>query len=158
MQQLDPSVKTLWSLRLLLLTLLLTALVFAWEFFMTPGGGDQFLPFATGVWTAIVLTAGLLLSFILPSLRYKAWSYELREGEVHVRRGVLTRIYTVAPTTRIQHLDVAQSLTERMFGLGRLVIYTAGTRGADIVIPGLPLDYAQALRDYLKNLTVEDAV
>lgn len=157
MQQLDPSVKTLWSIRLLLSTLLLTALVFAYEF-MTLGSGDRFLPFTFGVWTGIVFFAGLLLSFTLPLLRYKAWGYEIREGEVHVRRGILTRVYTVAPTTRIQHLDVAQSLTERIFDLGRLVIYTAGTRGADVVIPGLPLGYAQALRDHLKNVTVEDAV
>lgn len=157
MQQLDPSVKTLWSVQLLLSTLLFTALVFSYEF-LTLGSGDRFLPFTFGVWTGIAFVVGLVISFVLPLLRYKAWGYEFREGEIHVRRGVLTRIYTVAPTTRIQHLDVAQSLTERLFELGRLVIYTAGTRGADIVIPGLPLVYAQALRDHLKNITVEDAV
>ena len=42
--------------------------------------------------------------------------------------------------------------------LATLVVYTAGTRGADITIPGLPKDYAEALRDQLKNITGEDAV
>jgi len=45
-----------------------------------------------------------------------------------------------------------------MAHLGKLVIYTAGTRGADVVIPGLPIEYAEDLRDKLKNATIEDAV
>ena len=39
-----------------------------------------------------------------------------------------------------------------------LAFFVAGTRGADIVIPGLPLYYAEALRDRLKNYSPEDAV
>ncbi|MBE2188707.1 MAG: hypothetical protein IAE98_04495, partial [Candidatus Kapabacteria bacterium] len=34
----------------------------------------------------------------------------------------------------------------------------AGTRGADVTIPGLPIEYAEQLRDRLKNVTPEDEV
>jgi membrane protein YdbS with pleckstrin-like domain len=39
-----------------------------------------------------------------------------------------------------------------MHGLAKLIIYTAGSRGADILIPGLPLEYAEDMRDSLKDL------
>jgi hypothetical protein len=45
-----------------------------------------------------------------------------------------------------------------MFGLSSLVVYTAGTKGADLVIPGLPHYYAQELQNKLKEYTIEDAV
>lgn len=157
MQQLSPSVKTLWSMRLLLITLLCTAGVFAYEL-TSIGNGERWLPFSFGVWSALVFVVGLASSFIIPPLRYNAWGFAIENDELHVRRGVLTRIYTIAPTARIQHLDVAQNVFERMLELGRLVVYTAGTRGADIVIPGLPLPQAQMLRDHLKNVGKEDAV
>ncbi len=152
---LDPGVKTLWSIRLLLFAILITAAAFAFEVY-TSDAPLLSMPF--GLISAIVFVASLVAAFTLPLLHYRIWGFGVHNSELHVQRGLFTRVYTIAPTGRIQHLDVAQSLTERMLGLGRLVVYTAGTRGADIVIPGLQIGYAQALRDYLKNISVEDAV
>lgn len=115
-------------------------------------GMDTFVP--------TLLCAGVLLvyTFTMPFIRYNRWSYDLLEDEFHVHRGVFTQIHTVAPVRRIQHLDVAQNVLEKMFGIAKLVIYTAGSRGADIVIPGLELEYAELVRDELKNTDEEDAV
>jgi hypothetical protein len=101
---------------------------------------------------------GIILTIAVPLLRYKFWRFEVREDEIYIERGILTRIKTTAPYRRIQHIDVQQSILERIAHLGKLVIYTAGTRGADVVIPGLPIEYAEDLRDKLKNATIEDAV
>ena len=98
------------------------------------------------------------MSIVYPVLKYKYWKFDVRVDELYIERGILTRIKTIAPFRRLQHLDVEQSVFERMMGLGKLVVYTAGTRGADIVIPGLPIEYAEALRDQLKNIESEDAV
>lgn len=94
----------------------------------------------------------------MPWLSYKYWAFEVRDDELYLERGVLTRVKTTAPYVRVQHLDVEQSVLERLFHLGKLVVYTAGTRGADLVIPGLPIEYAEQLRDHLKNITADDAV
>ena len=155
LHQLDPGVKTLWSIRLFIVALLLTAAIGAFELYTAD---TPLVPLPFGTASAIVLVLSLAAAFIVPALRYRIWGFDVRNNELHVRRGILTRVYTIAPTGRIQHLDVTQSLIERMLGLGRLVIYTAGTRGADVVIPGLQIGYAQALRDHLKNISVEDAV
>lgn len=152
---LDPGVKTLWSIRLLLFAILLATGVFIFELSTSEA---PLLPLPFGIVSALLLGIGLAAAFTLPILHYRIWGFGVYNSELHVQRGLFTRVYTIAPTGRIQHLDVAQSLIERMLGLGRLVVYTAGTRGADIVIPGLQIGYAQALRDYLKNISVEDAV
>lgn len=101
---------------------------------------------------------GAASSIIFPFLSYKFWRFIVRDDDVYIERGVLTRVKTTAPFLRIQHIDVIQSVLDRIFGLGKLVIYTAGTRGADVTIPGLPIEYAEHLRDRLKNVTPEDEV
>src|SRR5690606_22586633 len=108
--------------------------------------------------SSIMFVIGIILTISLPLLRYRYWKFEVRDDEIYLERGVFTRIKTTAPYRRIQHLDVQQSMLERMVQLGKLVIYTAGTRGADVILPGLPIEYAEELRDRLKNVSIEDAV
>ncbi len=157
MHQLDPAVKTIWGIRLLLRTFFLAGLAFAYEFFTA--NADSILPdLNLGMLTGMIFSIGILCSFIVPVLQYRYWKFEVRDDELYLERGVLTRVRTVAPIRRIQHLDVSQNVLENMLGVGKLVIYTAGTRGADIIIPGLPYEYAEALRDRLKNHDIEDAV
>lgn len=90
------------------------------------------------------------------AVRYGAWSYEFQEGEVRVRRGVIARTTSVIPLGRIQHVDTRQNLIERWLGLSRIVIYTAGIRGAEITIPGVPEGEAEALRDRLATFAGAD--
>jgi len=157
MYKLDPSVKIQWSISLFIRTLFFSGLFLVADLlFIRKLFPDFFLPM--GVLPGIVFLLGLILTFLLPPLQYKYWSFEIREDELFLVRGILTRVKTTAPFKRIQHLDVVQSITDRMLDLGKLVIYTAGTRGADLIIPGLPIEYAEDLRDTLKNVTVEDAV
>ncbi len=44
---------------------------------------------------------------------------------------------TSVPYVRVQHVDTTRGPVERAIGLASVVVYTAGTRGADITIPGL---------------------
>ena len=49
-------------------------------------------------------------------------------------------------------MDTRTSPLQRWLGLSSLVIYTAGTRGADVEIPGLTADDAERLREELAEL------
>jgi len=75
---------------------------------------------------------------------------------------VLTEVRTEVPLVRIQHVDSRRSAFERLVGLARTVVYTAGSRGADVTIPGLTPADADGLRTRLKRLVIdtdgEDAV
>ncbi|PSQ60992.1 MAG: hypothetical protein BRD23_01160 [Halobacteriales archaeon SW_9_67_25] len=96
-----------------------------------------------------------LLGLVWVHLRYRAWSYRLREDALYLERGVFTQVTTVAPHVRIQHVDTRRSPLERALGLSTLVVYTAGSRGADVSIPGLTPDEAGDLQRRLKELAIE---
>jgi hypothetical protein len=98
----------------------------------------------------------------LAVFRYRRWSYEVREDSLFLDRGVITQTRTVVPYVRIQHVDASRGPVERAFGLATAVVYTAGSRGADVSIPGLTPERADDLQDRLKRLAIaaegEDAV
>jgi membrane protein YdbS with pleckstrin-like domain len=107
---------------------------------------------------AVVFTFGVVHSLF----RYRIWRYEIRGDAVYLERGVFTRVRTIVPFVRIQHVDTSRRPLERFTGLGSLVVYTAGSRGADVTIPGLPPTVAADLQQRLKRLAIaaegEDAV
>ena len=156
MNSLDPQVKTLWAFGTFFRYIILSVVVFVTEYFIIKPNFEWFLPI--GVIGVALLIFTILMTIFYPILNYKYWKFEVRDEELYLERGIITRVKTTAPYSRIQHLDVDQNFFERMMHLSSLVIYTAGTRGADITIPGLPEDYAEQLRDRLKDYTPEDAV
>lgn len=101
---------------------------------------------------AIVLA---LLMLVWVHLRYRIWSYRVREDALYLERGVVTNVKTVAPYVRIQHVDTQRGPLERTLGLSTLVVYTAGSRGADVSIPGLQTDVATDLQQRVKELAIE---
>lgn len=157
MNSLHPSIKTVWSIRYLIRTLsfsfffLIAEILLIRNYFIY-----WFLPI--GYATGILFITGIIISIVYTQLKYRCWKFEVRDEELLLVRGVITKITTIAPFTRVQHLDVEQHILERMFGIGTLVVYTAGTRGADIIIPGLPIEYAEDLRDKLKTYAMEAAL
>jgi hypothetical protein len=107
---------------------------------------------------AVLLVVGVGLA----ALRYRLWGYEVRDDSLYLERGVLTRVRTVVPFVRIQHVDSARGPVERLLGLASTVVYTAGSRGADVQIPGLTPEGSDELQDRLKGLAIraegDDAV
>lgn len=87
----------------------------------------------------------------LPVLAYRSWGYQLREHDLLVRHGVVTRESVAVPLARVQQVDASRGLVERLLGLTTLVVHTAGTRAARTRIPGLPHERAGALRDELSR-------
>jgi uncharacterized protein len=119
------------------------------------------VPEARGWWPASVALLVVLVAWSAAwsRLRYRAWSFRVRESELVVRRGVLWRVVSVIPHARIQHVDTRHGPIERWLGLSSVIVFTAGVRGADVTIPGLRHDDAEALREHLARVGVtEDAV
>ena len=156
MHQLAEEIKAIWSIGLLFRTIFYAILIGIADYLFFSEFTKWFLP--SYIPSVIVIIIGIISIIIWPKLYYNSWKFDIRENEIYLERGVLTKVHTTAPFKRIQHIDVEQSVFDRMFGLGKLVIYTAGTRGADLLIPGLPIQYAEDLRDALKNIANEDAV
>ena len=73
-------------------------------------------------------------------------------------QGVYWRTITNVPRSRVQHTDVSQGPLERRFGLGTLVIYTAGTSHSKVNVSGLAFDVARRIRAHLLPDDQSDAV
>lgn len=102
---------------------------------------------------AIGLLLGVGLVWVV--LAYRVWVYQIREDSLYLERGVVTHVRTIVPYVRIQHVDTSRSALERALGLSTLVVYTAGSRGADVSVPGLEPQEASDLQQRLKELAIE---
>lgn len=142
LRRLDRRVVRVWRLTLLgeVVLLILATLVLE----RIAGGWVPAEPLS-----AAVAVLGVVLSFVWPAASYEAWGYRVRAKDLFVRRGVLWRTTSIIPHGRIQHVDMRRNPLERALGLGSVVIYTAGIRGAELTIPGLAADEAEAVRDRL---------
>lgn len=114
-------------------------------------------------WT--VAAAGPLLAVPLvwratvwPERVYRHLSYRAGEQGIEIHAGVYFRTVTTVPRSRVQHTDVSQGPMERRFGLGTLIVYTAGTAFAQVELPGLAHETATAIRDILLPKDGDDAV
>jgi membrane protein YdbS with pleckstrin-like domain len=93
-----------------------------------------------------------------PSLEYAHASYRIDDLGIEIHWGVIWRRIINVPRSRIQHTDVSQGPLERRYGLGTLVIYTAGTEHAQVDLPGLAHETALRIRDHLLPRELPDAV
>ena len=153
LHSLDPSICSVWRIKLAGLGVLafLPALFYDLTHLFAE---EAWLP--VGALSGTVLVIAVAGAILWPWLRYRAWRFALRPEELYREHGVITHVRTVVPLRRIQHVDVSQDLLEREYALGRLIVHTAGSRSSDVVIPGLPLDEAERLRDSVKRFILED--
>jgi membrane protein YdbS with pleckstrin-like domain len=111
----------------------------------------------------ILAWSGLLVLLIWraqwwPPLRYRWASYRVDALGIELREGVWWRDVINVPRSRVQHTDVSQGPLERRYGLGTLVIYTAGTDHSRVSVSGLEHGRAMRIRAHLLPDGAGDAV
>lgn len=140
--QLDPSYTTVMRIEGLLTTLpfVIGATVLSLA--------DVVPPWIPGV---PVLILAIILIGVLPLKRYRSRGYNMAADRLRVVKGVLFHADTVVPFSRVQHIDVEQGPLERMFGIARLILHTAGTHNSSVTLPGLPFETAKAMREDIRQ-------
>lgn len=79
---------------------------------------------------AVVLgAAALVRPAVMPPLRYRVTRWEVTPTAVHTRAGWISRESRVAPLSRVQTVDSAQSGLMRLFGLRSITVTTASAAG-----------------------------
>ena len=152
LQPLDPRVMKAWRA-----TWVIAATLFGFVALATLALLDP--PPALAACALAVALLCLAAAASYPRARYRSWGYRLRDADLLVRRGVLWRTVSIVPHARIQYVDTRRGPLERALGLATVVVYTAGTRGAAVRIPGLDAAHAEALRDRLAAVVgADDAV
>ena len=143
---LDSRIRWIWAGRALLVSAILGVIptivtLVAFEQYVWVGPAVFVLAAALGITHSLFL--------------YRSWEYHVREDSMFLDRGVLTKVQTVVPYVRVQHIDTSRGPIERLAGLSTLVVYTAGSRGADVTVPGLTPEEATDLQKRLKALAIE---
>lgn len=115
---------------------------------------DGFLQWRSGVSPGLVagpviLFGVLSIVFLVPG-RWRRWGYAFTDRELHVASGWLTRVHTVVPVSRVQHIDVSQGPIERSAGVATLSLHTAGTENSLVVLPGISRRRAEDIRDAIR--------
>jgi uncharacterized protein len=93
-----------------------------------------------------------------PAIEYRHTFYRVDDEGIEIRRGVYWRVVINVPRSRVQHTDVRQGPLERRFGLGTLVVYTAGTDHTKVELGGLQHSTALRMRERLLPKKGPDAV
>lgn len=116
----------------------------------------------------LVSLAGLglfLLTFSIAILyawlRYVTYQYAIGDHSFQVERGILSREEISIPYRQIQNVDIYQSLFERLLGVSRVIILTAGhedltgeERGeSEGVLPIIDKRMADSIRNDLLSRT-----
>lgn len=86
--------------------------------------------------------------------QHEAWRYALRPSDLLVTYGVVWRTRRCVPRVRVQHVDIQSGPIDRALGLVHLAVFTAGSAGAVISIPGLEPNEAEALKNELLGLNM----
>ncbi len=112
------------------------------------------LPYAIGA-----LFVLLVFSVIwYPPRAYRAWGYRIDSKVIEARYGVIFHSTHLLPLNRLQHVDIHRGPLDRAHGLSSLLLHTAGSQAATLVIPGLDQGEAKRLRDHLVEIGGDDAV
>ncbi len=146
METLHPRIRLLWIARAAL-GAIAVGVVFA-------AIDSQLYALPTAVSVGAV-AIGLVLGVVYAVRRYQQWRFELQDDALYLERGVITFVETSVPFVRVQHVDTRFGPVERALGLSSVVVYTAGSRNADVRVPGLTPNRARALQDTLRELAVE---
>ena len=118
-------------------------------------GLTSLVPFLTGLtplWSVpAILAIVFLVTIVLTPRRVRSIAYQLREDDIVFRRGLMFERTVAVPYGRMQLVDVNRGPLDRALGLSELKFVTAAA-ATGVVIPGLPADIAEELRDTLVAL------
>jgi uncharacterized protein len=102
------------------------------------------------LWVTIGLFAGIMLyAIIITRLSFPRRGYLIRERDIAYKRGLIRFKLTSIPFNRIQHVELIQTFIAKQMGLATIKVYTAGSSSDDLEIPGLPLEIASQIREFL---------
>jgi membrane protein YdbS with pleckstrin-like domain len=147
MEGLHGRIRVAWAIRGIVVAAVLAAVAYG---ITTVVEIPQRIPVVVGIFVVVSLV-GLWHALA----RYRRWRFDLESDALTLQRGVLTQVDTAVPYVRVQHVDTQRGPLDRLLGLSTVVVYTAGSRGADVAVPGLTEERAEQLLDELRELAVD---
>ncbi len=98
-----------------------------------------------------------LMMFLIPAfyhVKAKLVRYSLRDTQIEVDEGLISRTTRNIPLRRIQDVTVTTSFLQRVLGFGDLVIDNASEDGGKVALKNIdsPQEYAEVLLKHMRRL------
>lgn len=104
------------------------------------------------VWIGLIIFTifGIPWTFFVSSpIFYKTFRYGLTDDFLYIKSGVWTKVEIVVPMTKIQSIELTQSIIMRKYGVRSIEIKTMQ---GDVTIPHIEEDVAIKLRNDISKL------
>lgn len=106
-------------------------------------------------WEIAVALAFILFSLIYGILSWLRFTYRVEEGELRIESGFIVKKKRYIPIERIQSLDFSEGIFQRIFGLVKVKVETAGSGGpgeAEAVLTAITKDEANSIQEILTSV------
>ncbi|WP_102264916.1 PH domain-containing protein [Mesobacillus jeotgali] len=99
----------------------------------------------------------VVLVLVYGVLSWYRFTYRIEQGELRIEYGLIVRKKRYIPFDRIQSLDLSEGILQRLFGLVKVKVETAGSGGmglqdGEAVLTAITKQDAQAIHDYLVSI------
>ena len=105
-------------------------------------GGDYFV---------YVLIGTMALTFFSGIAGWYRFQYRISDGELQIKKGIFVRKKVYMAKERIQVIDVTEGLVQRVFGLVKVEVKTAGGGTESATINAMTFEEAEELKRELRN-------
>ena len=125
----------------ILVLILAVAVIVVWRLF-----------FAEEMWAMIVAIVVLVLCvfelLVSPCIRYNRYKYHIDDECIDVIEGLVFVQRNIVPIERLHKIAVIRGPIDRMLGLGKVQVTTAG---GDVTIRFLEMEKAEKIAEFLKH-------
>ncbi|WLR54963.1 PH domain-containing protein [Mesobacillus subterraneus] len=99
----------------------------------------------------------VVLVLVYGVLSWYRFTYRIEQGELRIEYGLIVRKKRYIPFDRIQSLDLSEGILQRLFGLVKVKVETAGSGGmglqdGEAVLTAITKQDAHAIHDYLVSI------
>lgn len=113
--------------------------------FLFVGARSENFPF---LWWII---GGFFLLLFIGVANWWRFLYKIEDGEVHIKSGIFVRKNLYLTKDRIQVIDITSGVIQRLFGLVKLDIQTAGSSSREAAIDALTIERAREINSLLRD-------
>lgn len=145
--KLDTKSKKCMRITALILFFIMTIILISIRFIVKNNISIHYLKFIDLPIIACVILL-LFNLFFVPNLRYKRYRYIITDDKIEIIEGAIFIEKTIIPIERIHQISVKQGPINRIYGLSKVTVSTAGSN-ADINF--LNLNEADKISENLKN-------
>ncbi|MFD2178881.1 PH domain-containing protein [Veronia pacifica] len=105
--------------------------------------------------TGYLSVATAIFAFLIPAMTTwgfmsdKKKRFSLREQDISFSSGIFVHRLVTQPMLRVQHVELTRGPIERKAGLASLQVFSAGGSSHTFTIPGLPVEKAKQIRQFI---------